>query len=84
MNDFYTLLEEKFFPSIRKPGRYVAGELNARIPENTDLQIALAFPDLYEIGFPYLGFHILYHILNDIKGISCQRIYAPASDAEEH
>lgn len=83
MPSLESILEQKLFPRVAKPGRYIGGELNLRIPRSDDLQIALAFPDLYEIGFAYFGFQILYHILGGISGISCQRVYAPAKDAEE-
>ena len=57
--------------------------MNAKIPRRGDTQVALAYPDLYEIGFAYYGFQILYHILNSMEDVSCQRVYAPAEDAEK-
>ena len=32
--------------------------------DSSTVKIALAFPDLYEIGMSYLGFKILYEIIN--------------------
>lgn len=80
--DYKARISERLLPFVRRPGRYAGGELHAILPRKDDFQIALAFPDLYEIGFPYLGFQILYHRLNSIDGISCQRVYAPDIDAE--
>ena len=81
--DLEPILGEKFYPFVRRPGRYCGGELNSIEPDEKAFQVALAFPDLYEIGFSYLGFQILYHLLNRIEGVSCQRVFAPAKDAEE-
>ncbi|MBL7191585.1 TIGR03960 family B12-binding radical SAM protein [bacterium] len=70
-------------PFVQRPGRYAGGELNSIPPRQAEINAALAFPDLYEIGFPYLGFQILYHRLNSIDWIYCQRVFAPAEDAEK-
>lgn len=83
MTNLESILEKKFYPRVNKPGRYVGSELNASVPVADDLHIALAFPDLYEIGFAYQGFHILYHILDYMQGVSPQRVFAPAEDAEK-
>ena len=83
MRNLDSILEREFFRRIQRPGRYAGGELHAHQPREDDFQVALAFPDLYEIGFPYLGFQILYYLLNQMEGVSCQRVYAPAEDAEK-
>jgi radical SAM family uncharacterized protein/radical SAM-linked protein len=44
--------------------------------------MALAFPDLYEIGMSYLGIQILYHIVNARKDVAAERVFAPAPDVE--
>ena len=82
MRNLDSILEEGFFRRIQRPGRYAGGELHTNKPREDDLQVALVFPDLYEIGFPYLGFQILYYLLNKMEGVSCQRVYAPSEDAE--
>ena len=46
------------------------------------MRIALAFPDLYDIGLGNLGIHILYAVLNDLPWMGCERVYAPAPDME--
>ena len=45
-------------------------------------RIALAFPDLYDIGLGNLGLHILYAILNAEKDVWAERLYAPGLDME--
>jgi radical SAM superfamily enzyme YgiQ (UPF0313 family) len=46
--------------------------------------VALAFPDLYEIGTSHFGLQILYHILNSQSEIAAERVFAPALDMEAH
>ena len=46
------------------------------------LKIALAFPDLYEIGTSHFGLQILYHILNQRQNIAAERVFSPAEDVE--
>ncbi len=67
---------------VAKPGRYVGHELNAirKDHSRTMATIALAFPDLYDVGMSYYGFQILYHILNRETDIAAERVYAPWPD----
>jgi len=67
---------------VEKPGRYVGNELNAirKDHSHTAATIALAFPDLYDIGMSYYGFQILYHILNRETDIAAERVYVPWPD----
>jgi radical SAM superfamily enzyme YgiQ (UPF0313 family) len=62
----------------------LGGEINQIIkdPERVRLRIALAFPDLYEIGTSHFGMQILYHILNAHADIAAERVFAPAVDME--
>ena len=70
--------------SVQKLARYTGGEFNSivKTSEETEVSIALAFPDIYEVGMSYLGFKILYHILNLENGIAAERVYAPWVDME--
>lgn len=47
------------------------------------LKVALAFPDVYEIGMSYLGLSILYHLINKRPNCVAERVFAPWVDAEE-
>lgn len=71
-------------PHVLKPARYTGGELNSiRKPlDEVRVKFALAFPDVYEVGMSNLGLRILYHILNKLPEVACERVYAPASDME--
>ena len=61
--------------SVQKPARYTGGEFGSIIKpaEETEVTIALAFPDVYEVGMSYLGFKILYHLLNKEAGVQAER-----------
>lgn len=70
--------------SVQKPARYTGGEFASIVKpaEEVEATIALAFPDVYEVGMSYLGFKILYHLLNKEDGIAAERVYAPWIDLE--
>lgn len=76
---------DEILPLVSKPARYTAGEWNARAKPwaETRLHLALAYPDIYEVGMSNLGFQILYEIANDIPDVLCDRAYAPWVDMEE-
>ncbi|MCX8064379.1 MAG: TIGR03960 family B12-binding radical SAM protein [Candidatus Hydrogenedentes bacterium] len=73
---------ESLLENVEKPSRYLGNEWNS-IHKNKDevlVRIALAFPDLYELGLGNLGLQILYSILNDLPYVWAERVYAPAPD----
>ncbi len=76
------LLENKLFPYVNKPGRYIGGEPGqiVKSPDNR-FKIALGYPDMYEIGMSYLGLRILYNIINREDRFLCERFFAPDTDA---
>ncbi len=41
------------------------------------IRIALVYPNKYHIGMSNLGFQTVYHLLNDIKGVVCERSFLP-------
>jgi radical SAM family uncharacterized protein/radical SAM-linked protein len=69
---------------VDKPARYIGGEINSVIknPDQIKLRVALAFPDVYEVGMSHLGLKILYHILNSREEIQAERVFAPWPDME--
>ena len=75
---------EEVLPRVARPARYVGGELNSirKPPEDAGVRIALAFPDVYEVGMSNLGLRILYHVLNSMQGVAAERVFAPASDMD--
>ena len=80
------VLFEKILNQVQKPGRYTGKEFNEIIKtENKNhplVKIALTFPDLYEIGMSYLGFKILYELINQRQDAFAERVFSPAVDME--
>ncbi|MCX7018157.1 MAG: TIGR03960 family B12-binding radical SAM protein [Candidatus Sumerlaeota bacterium] len=79
----HTLMEQLFM-RVEKPGRYIGGEFNSVVkPDNeVSLRIAMAFPDIYDVGMSYHGFQILYEIVNAMDRCQAERVFAPWTDYE--
>ncbi len=74
----------RILPRVEKPGRYIGGEWNEIVKDapGVRLRVALAFPDVYEIGLSYLGQKVLYHVLNARPELAAERVFAPWPDME--
>ncbi len=75
----------EFLPFVRRPSRYIGGEIN-QIKKglgDCDLSVALCFPDIYEVGMSNTGLLIIYDILNGTDGVAAERVFAPWIDAEK-
>ena len=79
------LLEEDILPHVFKPARYLGLEQGAYRKSFTKsaVTMAVAFPDLYEIGFSNYGLKLLYSLVNQQPKYMCDRVYAPAPDFKE-
>ena len=75
---------DKLLMRVDKPARYTGGELNTAKKDVSQIKtrFGFAFPDTYEIGMSYLGLQIIYHLLNKMESVYCERIFAPALDME--
>lgn len=75
---------DRLLPRVQKPGRYIGGEWNSVTKEweAVKTRVALAFPDIYDLGMSNLGLMILYDILNREEDILAERVYAPWVDME--
>ena len=84
MSDLAAQLDAEVFARVAKPSRYLGCELNTTHKDlaAVDVRIALAFPDLYDLGLSNLGLLILYSILNKQAGVWAERAYMPAVDLE--
>src|SRR5438105_9501786 len=73
-----------FVASVEKPARYLGGEFQSVRKDfaTATVRVALAFPDVYEIGMSHLGTKILYSLLNKDPRILCERAFAPWIDME--
>ena len=72
----------RILPRVQKPARYTGGEVNQILKDKTavDLRLAFCFPDTYEIGMSNLGMSILYHTMNSLPFVWCERCFAPWGD----
>ncbi|MGQ9793149.1 MAG: TIGR03960 family B12-binding radical SAM protein [Anaerolineae bacterium] len=75
---------DTILPRVEKPARYIGGEYNSVVKDwqQVDVKVALAFPDVYELGMSNLGLAILYDILNRRPDVLAERVYAPWPDME--
>ncbi|MGB6421471.1 MAG: TIGR03960 family B12-binding radical SAM protein [Anaerolineales bacterium] len=75
---------ERILPTVQKPGRYTGGELNQVVKDWKAIQthVALAFPDIYDLGMPNLGLTIIYDLLNQRPDVLAERVYSPWFDME--
>ncbi|HSW63951.1 MAG TPA: TIGR03960 family B12-binding radical SAM protein [Dissulfurispiraceae bacterium] len=75
------------FALFQKPSRYFNAEHNAcykpQMPA-AHVHMALAFPDVYEVGMSHLGLRILYDIINALPFAAAERVFAPWPDLEEY
>lgn len=76
---------ERILPRVQKPARYTGGEYNQILKDkkSVDIRLAFCFPDTYEIGMSNLGMKILYHTMNSLDYVWCERVFAPWSDMYE-
>jgi len=72
-------IEREFLPFVRKPARYIGGEINQvkKDLSRCDLAVALCFPDIYEVGMSHTGLGIIYDCLNKTEGVAAERVFAP-------
>ncbi len=79
MPDFDSILK-----SVSRPARYAGAEWNATVKDwsATPVRLALAYPDIYEIGMSNLGIAILFDILNGQPDVLAERVCAPWPDME--
>ena len=75
---------ERHLLQVEKPGRYVGGEYNSVVKnwESTDIKVALAFPDIYDLGMSNLGIMNLYHQVNLQPDMLAERVFSPWFDME--
>lgn len=76
---------EELLPQVENPTRYMGREVNSIVKDlnEVEVKVALAFPDVYEVGMSHLGIKILYHLLNQKDNVAAERVYAPWIDMEE-
>lgn len=73
---------ERHLMHVEKPGRYIGGEWNSIVKnwDTASTRIALAFPDIYELGMSNLGLAILYDKINRQPDMLAERVFNPWDD----
>ena len=71
---------EPLLARVEKPSRYIDHEWGTLSSPDAEYRACLVYPDTYEVGLPNQGIAILYNILNQQQGISCERGYVPWVD----
>jgi radical SAM family uncharacterized protein len=77
-------LDPAILSRVLKPARYTGHEWNSIKKDHSTVSVtvALALPDVYEVGMSNLGLKILYQILNNRVDIAAERVYSPWVDME--
>lgn len=77
---------DRVLHKVSQPARYTGGELNTIVKEWADpairAKVALAFPDIYELGGSNLGLMVLYDLINQRPDLLAERVYCPWPDFE--
>jgi radical SAM family uncharacterized protein len=75
---------DRVLMQVEKPGRYVGGEYNSIVKDwdEIDVKVALAFPDIYDLGMSNLGIMILYEQINNQPDMLAERVFSPWLDME--
>lgn len=78
-------VEKEFLPFIRRPSRYIGGEINQikKDLSRCELTVALCFPDIYEVAMSHTGLAVIYDCLNGLDAVAAERVFAPWIDAEK-
>ncbi len=81
---FPAIQDADLLARVEKPARYVGMEVNkvTKDPAAVKLHMALAFPDVYEVGMSHLGLKILYSVVNARPDLYAERVFAPWPDME--
>ncbi len=75
---------ERHLLQVEKPGRYVGGEYNSVVKDwrRAEVKVALAFPDIYDLGMSNLGIMNLYDQVNQQPDLLAERVFSPWLDME--
>ena len=77
---------DRVLHKVAQPARYTGGELNSVVKDWANpairSKIALAFPDIYELGGSNLGLMVLYDLINQREDMLAERVYCPWPDFE--
>ena len=72
----------RIIESVKRPSSYIGAEVNSVRKDRASVSasIALAFPDMYDLGMSHAGLKILYHVINAVPDLAAERVFAPDED----
>lgn len=75
----------RIIESVNRPSSYIGMEVNSVRKDRASISasIALAFPDLYDLGMSHAGLKILYHVINAEPDLAAERVFVPEEDFAE-
>jgi radical SAM family uncharacterized protein len=75
---------DRLLLSVERPGRYVGGEYNSVVKDwgEVPFRVAMAFPDIYDLGMSNLGLMLLYDAINRQQDMLAERVFNPWVDME--
>src|SRR5262245_8596333 len=75
---------DRILPRVQKPARYTGGEFNSVVKDwqQCAVKVALAFPDVYEVGMSNVGLGMIYDLINRRADWLAERVYTPWVDME--
>lgn len=77
---------DRVLHKVEQPARYTGGELNSIVKDwqhpGLRTKVALAFPDIYELGGSNLGLQVLYDRINRRPDLLAERSFCPWPDFE--
>ncbi len=73
---------DRILATVQKPARYIGGEFNSIVKDwdTIPTKIALAFPEVYDLGMSNLGLAILYNLVNRQPHLLAERVFVPWVD----
>jgi hypothetical protein len=60
----------------RQRKKLLSAERGTIRKKSFSLQVALGFPNSYEVGMSNLGYQTIYRLLNQMEGVVCERFFA--------
>ncbi|MFC1959083.1 TIGR03960 family B12-binding radical SAM protein [Chloroflexota bacterium] len=75
---------DRILLEVERPGRYVGGEYNSVVKDwaAVPFRVAMAFPDIYDLGMSNLGLMMLYDAINQQPDMLAERVFNPWVDME--
>lgn len=71
---------EDLLREVERPSRYIGGETNQIVKPSAAVRVAIAYPDVYEVGISNQALQILYALVNERTTAAAERVYCPWPD----